>query len=93
MALIRGASRRAQDVLSCSKGVAGKGADLIRSLDPRGNDAEPSRRHAQFRNNADLTLPQGCGLLDGDVHLEPMLLAQNKLLLNGERLNPCRWHA
>ena len=92
MALIRGASGRAQDVLSCSKGVAGKGADLIRSIDPRGNDAEPSRRDVQFSNNADLTLPQGCGLLDGDVHLEPMLLAQNKHLLNGERLNPCRWN-
>ena len=92
MALIRGASRRAQDVLSCSKGVAGKGADLIRSIDPRGNDAEPSRRDVQFSNNADLTLPQGCGFLDGDVHLEPMLLAQNKHLLNGERLNPCRWN-
>ena len=49
--------------------------------------------HVQFSNNADLTIRQDCGLLDRDVHLKSMLLAQDKYLMNGLALNPGGWKA
>ena len=51
---------------------------------------ERSSRHVQFGAGADLIIVQGCGPLDRDVHLKPMLLAQNKDLLQRERLNAWR---
>ena len=53
--------------------------------------AERSRRSVQFGAEADLIIVQGCGPLARDVHLKPVLLAQDEHLPNGERLNPRGW--
>ncbi len=49
---------------------------------------EPSGYHVEFGDKADLALVEVCRFLDRDVHLEPVLLAEHKHLLNGEGLIP-----
>ena len=50
-----------------------------------------SRRHVEFSNNGDLIIREVGGLLDREVNLEAVLLAQHKHLLNGEGPNPACW--
>src|SRR5215207_11618982 len=50
-----------------------------------------SCRHVEFGDKADLIVIQVGGLPGCDAHLKPVLLAQDKHLLNGEGLNFSGW--
>ena len=50
-----------------------------------------SRRHDQFSNNDDPFIREVSGLLDRDIHVEAVLLAQEEYLSDREGLNPSRW--